>query len=419
MTTVGQLPWAYVEPDGTTYQAVGKDGTPKVYESGPRTGDPIMLPRYRIRPDRHDEAMRYFDDWLAFQAKILPGGQASMHGYSINLDESRPHIQLLSDPFGSNVYGKNPDALKNGFSRAFGRHPRDRKVQARSETGADLFNRDGSPKMVGEGASRKMERYHAELREFMTSLGYEVESERDELRHSRHLSLADFKEVEHARIEVADQVVQIADQAALVGEKFAEVEVLADQNTVAYSAITADAYGEVAANTQEMRQRLAAGVAELPALRTQAREAGRAEGAAQAQPDRDEAAEERRRAAEELAQAATARRAAEKAQEEVQTRLASIPEYDPKLAQREMNAALASALSGAKRSDGTSLLELGHALAAKTYAARGKTVPTETVGERSDRLKTALGAGQRDVKATNEQIVAQGRTQSKTQELGE
>lgn len=202
VTTVHQLPWGYVRPDGTTYQPRERDGTPRVDAHG----EPVLLPRYEIIPEKWDEAMRYFDDCLAFDASLLPDGQAGIHGYSINLDESRPHLQVLSDTFYGVPTQKDADKMENGYSRAFGSHRSDRMVSARDfKTGKALFNPDGSPKMVREGASRKFERYHEEFKTFMVEQGHQIERERDEARHDRKLNLEDFKDLAHQQT-VIDEV---------------------------------------------------------------------------------------------------------------------------------------------------------------------------------------------------------------------
>lgn len=220
VTTVGHLPWAYLEPDGTEYQPVDAAGVPKVFGSGPKAGQPIMEPRYRIKADCEEKAKAYFNDWIEFQAGLLPDGRVSMHGYSINLDESRPHIQLLSDPFEAAPSKKDPARLTNGFSRAFGSHPKDRVVPQLDGRGEPVLLPDGSAKLVREGASRKMERYQSNFRKFMIKCGHEVEAERDEARHDRHLDLQDYKDLQHSQREVADTAqMYAADFGALQSER--------------------------------------------------------------------------------------------------------------------------------------------------------------------------------------------------------
>ncbi len=198
-TFVHQLPWDYLEEDGTEYQARDESGRPKVTA----LGVPVMLPRYRIKPERWDEAMRYFSDCIEHDAGLLPDGQKAIHGYSINLDESRPHIQILADTFYETPTKKDPLKMTKGFSLAFGSHRSNRMVHGRNPaTGEDLFNPDGSPKMVRESMSRKLERFHVEFKEFMVERGHEVALERDAERHNRKLSLPDYKELQILRTEV-------------------------------------------------------------------------------------------------------------------------------------------------------------------------------------------------------------------------
>lgn len=241
VTSVGHLPWAYCEPDGTHYQPVDARGEPKVHQSGPKAGEPILEPRYRIREDRREEAMRYFRDWIEYQAQILPGGQESIHGYSINLDESRPHIQLLADTFEAAPTKKNPDALKNGYSRAFGSHPKDGLVPSLDNAGKPILNDDGSELLVREGPRRKMERYQANLRAFMVERGYEVDLERDADRHDRHLSLQDYKDLQHSQREVSDTAQDLGARAVeLEDEHGARFEALAETVMEERNAATAE-----------------------------------------------------------------------------------------------------------------------------------------------------------------------------------
>lgn len=254
VTTVGHLPWAYLEPDGTEYQPVDAAGVPKLFGSGPKAGQPIREPRYRIKADCEEKAQAYFNDWIEFQAGLLPDGRASMHGYSINLDESRPHIQLLSDPFEAAPSKTDPDRLTNGFSRTFGSHPKDHIVPQLDGHGEPVLLPDGGPKMVREGASRKMERYQLDFRTFMHKCGHEVELERDEARHDRHLDLQDYKDLQHSQREVADTaVVQqnteqrlAAEIGAAISEREHYDETLVEAYQSARDAATEDLLGDAA-----------------------------------------------------------------------------------------------------------------------------------------------------------------------------
>lgn len=235
VTAVGHLPWGLCEPDGTYYQPLDKNGQPRVYADGPSKGKPHLEPRYRIAAGKEADAMRYFECWLEYQARLLPDGQKGMHGYSINLDESRPHIQLLSDPFEPDPTAKQPDRLRNGFSRAFGSHRADRLVPARNRDGTPALLPDGSAKMVREGASRKMERYHDEHRQFLLERGFDIEAGRDEARHDRHLELADYKDLQHQRTEVDEVAAGLAvDRRRLVEDENIGLATVAEAEQVAF-----------------------------------------------------------------------------------------------------------------------------------------------------------------------------------------
>ncbi|WP_341257826.1 hypothetical protein [Gordonia malaquae] len=279
VTGVYHLPWAYCELDGTTYAAVNDDGSPRLDKSG----EQVMLPRYRIIPGREGEAMRYFEAVIAFKASLLPDGQRGIHGYSINLDESRPHLQEISDCFYAAPSKKDPLAMRNGFSKAFGRHPKDPMVEV-------VDPKTGKTKMVREDASMKMERYHKELKQYLIERGFEVEAERDEARHDRKLSLADYKEVAHDRSVIAAAEAEI-EAAALVIE--AESEQVAQRTLVvddiALSAIataerTEMEAGLVAEATVQQAEEVAVGAEDrgyrrgLSKGRSEGRATGRREG---------------------------------------------------------------------------------------------------------------------------------------------
>ena len=280
VTGAYQLPWAYCEPDGTTYAAINADGSPRV----DKLGEQVMLPRYRIIPEREEEAMRYFESVIEFKAGLLPDGQRGIHGYSINLDESRPHLQEISDTFYAAPSKKNPDAMRNGFSKAFGRHPKDPMVE--------VIDKAGKTKMVREDASLKMERYHREFKAFMIERGFEVEAERDEARHDRKLSLADYKEVAHDRSVIAAVEAEI-DKAALAIEAESD-EVAQHRLVVDDVAVAAIATAErteleaelVATATVQQAEEVSAAAEErgyrrgLSKGRSEGRAAGRREGEA-------------------------------------------------------------------------------------------------------------------------------------------
>ncbi|QHN30786.1 hypothetical protein GII32_10700 [Gordonia amarae] len=216
VTRIYHLPWSYLEEDGTRYQPRHRDGTPRVDAAG----DPVMLPRYRIIPGMEEAATRYFEDCLEFDALTLPDGQRGIHGFSIQFDEHRPHMQTLEDAFYEAPTKKDAAKMESGYSRAFGSHRSDRLVPAATDDGKAIFNADGSPKMVREGNKRKFSRYHREFKTFMVERGHQVELERDELRHDRKLEHEDFKDwaneglilaAERAAVDEADVALTVAE----------------------------------------------------------------------------------------------------------------------------------------------------------------------------------------------------------------
>ncbi|MGI6795709.1 hypothetical protein [Gordonia sihwensis] len=450
VTSVYHMPWAYLEPDGTEYQAVSKNGLPKVWKAGPSKGEPLMLPRYRIKPERRAEAMRYMDDVLEFHADLLPDGSRAVHGYSIQLDESRPHIQILSDCFGAAPTAKQPDGMRNRYSQAFGSDKTDRLVEQLDERGVVVLQSDGTPKMVREGASRKMERYHEEFKAFMLDRGHDVEAERDAVRHARRVNNDDYK-------ELAQDQMELAAQAEMVGEAEADLGLIAaglveERRAVHEEAQTleVDIFGDIASEAQEhereVEKDLEAQRAEVAQLRKQARSEGyekglaagttravtefeeidapkmrasaREEGKAAGEADAAKARQEAREAAE---RARADEQAARIAREEAERRLAELPEYDPQVAVQEMQAIRHDAAErvlvvaiekGAYRTDpttGKAVIEPASAVIDRKAAAlwdqrrAGKKgpMPTETVGQRAEKVRGIAREGKQDLVKAN------------------
>lgn len=444
VTTVVHLPRAYTEPDGTQYQATDKNGKKKFY----RDGSPVMVDRHRIRPDRYEEAMRYFDSYLAFHSELMPGGQSAIAGYSINLDESRPHAQIFSDPFESDISKKHPHGLKNGYQRTFGTHRKDRKVAQRDrKTGQPVIDaKTGKPKMVAEGGARKMERYHRELKEHMLAEGFEIEAERDELRHDRRVDLDDFKDLADDRQVVAADMgaaaefeagVAIEHEAALAdaaGEaadmhqnaaaKLAEAEQAATAAAAAgYEAGRAEGLAEVEALREELATAVEDGRKQgYDAGHAQGEEAGRTAGREKAKIEyelKEERLEGREAAVEQWETetaprlraevraeiesemqddreaAKQARDEAQQARDEAQQRLDAIPVYDPAEAEKHSPAELIRNLKKMKDADsGKPVLEQAHHLGVQNHQieaqGRGvdeKTFLTETTAERNERIE--------------------------------
>ncbi len=201
-TIVGHLPWHMCEPDGTYFQPIDPEtGRGRVYKRGSKKGQPVMLERYRAKD--MEAAIRYFETFVAFQADLLPGGQEAIHGYSIQFDEGRPHIQIQADFLMDDISKKNPEGLKSGYQRAFGAHRHDQKVQLFEDDGTPKL-KNGKPVLVGEGGARKMSRYHEELRTYMLELGYDIEAEIDMRRADRRLDHDDYKDMVAAQAEHED-----------------------------------------------------------------------------------------------------------------------------------------------------------------------------------------------------------------------
>jgi len=443
-TIVGHLPLGMCEPDGTYFQPRDpKTGRGKVYAKGSKKGEPIMLPRYRAKD--MDAAVRYFEAFVAFQAQLLPGGQESIHCYSLQFDEGRPHVQMLCDVFEDDISKKNPQRLKSGYQRAFGSHRSDRLVQSTDRrTGTPLFDEHGDPKMVREAGSRKMSRYHEELREHMLALGYDIESEIDLDRHMRRLDHADYQQLLDAQAEHEDRV---AEDLAVVAATASEVEdqramavdVLVDAHESAEATMVELSHAEVAAvaRTAELDQRESA-ISEkerdLAAAFSAARETGRYEG--QQLWERDELPVYRARVRHDVEAELTARedqvtarekkvehrehqaeltqRAIERGQrrhredderleakrERIDTLLGEVERahaavYDPREANRAMTAAKLDTmgrLQGPPRADGTprTVDEWVDDKTVEWYAAAHKPVPTETLRERAARLRGSM-----------------------------
>ncbi|GAC78772.1 hypothetical protein SAMN04488550_2900 [Gordonia malaquae] len=310
-TIVMQLPMYLLEEDGTFYHPLGKDGLPK---DGKDDRPLVSLPRYRIKPEMQKEADRYVEAVMDFQAALLPGGQDAIHGGSLNLDEHRPHLQLLVDPFAANPRGKEPDALLNSFSYTFGRHPKDKinfplrqKVDKRSRR--PVFDKAGDPVMVAIGADGKMEMYHQRFKDYLVEKGFAIEAERDPVRHDRRVvgDMIDYGEAMDAAREAQEQsqtamadlgaALETEDSAAgLMADLAAEIDVqkveLAAERRAAdarAAEVIAEAERTLAAARERAAHAESAGYdAGLTAGVAEGREQGRAEGLSAVQELREE-----------------------------------------------------------------------------------------------------------------------------------
>lgn len=168
-----------------------EDYYPRVHRNGQRrldpiTGEPMSRSRWVAR-DR-DEAMRYFADAVAFLGdRVIPGGQAAIHGWATNFDETTPHIQLMADPFAPDP--KAPatviGALRTEQNQAYGEH---REV------------RDTNDKLIHR--SIKFRRYQAEMRESMLSRGWPVEKDPGP-RHGKGQPNTEYQETQDEKADVA------------------------------------------------------------------------------------------------------------------------------------------------------------------------------------------------------------------------
>lgn len=216
ITSVFHLPYDLCEEIPNYYPRLDDNGKQMINPDG----SPAMRSRWVIAEGKEDEARRYFEEILKFFGDwVLAGGQAGIHGGSINLDESRPHMQIISDQFEEDERSKDPDALKNGFSLAMGRHPRkSRRVpKFDKRTGEPIMLPDGTQKMGPEDASEKAERHHRELKQHMLDAGFNIESERDAKRHNRRLDNHDFQSLRD-REAITDERTAAAEEAAIDAE---------------------------------------------------------------------------------------------------------------------------------------------------------------------------------------------------------
>lgn len=191
ITSVFHLPYSLCQEIPNYYPREDEDGKPLRNEDGTK----LNRSRWIVKPGMEDEAQRYFDEVLKFWATILPGGMDAIHGGSINLDESRPHMHVVSDPFEKNPRSKEPNALKTAFSKAFSYHPNSPKVP-KTYPGTDTPVPDeetGEPVMIGESAQMKMTRYHKMLKQHLLDAGFDIEKERDAKRHNRRSDLHDYQ----------------------------------------------------------------------------------------------------------------------------------------------------------------------------------------------------------------------------------
>lgn len=301
LTGVFHLPLDMCEPDGTTYHPLDDNGQPK----DGLDGRPFVELK-RLRAKDPEAMRRYFDDVLGYQTEnVIPGGHDAIHGVAINLDESRPHMQILFDPFENDPRGKEPGALKSGYSKAFGRHPKDAIVEK-------LDRRTGKTKMAREGADGKMMRYHAEMKQYLLDRGWAVEAERDPVRHDRRESNPDYQNLRDEQAAAANTAVMLEEAVDIHrdGAAAAKGRLDAREQRVNDAAEKVQSDRETLDNERASWERT-----ERPRLVSQAKSEGRAAGYAEAAPMVNKAREDAAAAATERAAAEADRRAAREARE--------------------------------------------------------------------------------------------------------
>ena len=199
-----QLPTTLCEEVEDFYPVFDDDGN----ETGQR--------RSRLVARDREEALRYFKDALRYLAEeVIPGGQEAILGADIQFSESRPHMQILADPFAPDP--KHPGQLRSEFSRAYGSH-RD----VRDEKGKQI----GGPAKIG--------RYQEGFRKRMVELGWPVELDVDPLRHDKTATKAVYGAMKDKERALAEQEQKlVADIAAansvIESEIKARVDELDDQ----------------------------------------------------------------------------------------------------------------------------------------------------------------------------------------------
>lgn len=234
-----------------------EDYYPRVHRNGlrrldPITGEPMSRSRWVAR-DR-DEAMRYFADAVAFLGEhVIPGGQAAIHGWATNFDETTPHIQLMADPFAPDpkAPATKAGALRTAQNQAYGEH---REV------------RDAHEKMIQR--RDKFRRYQAEMREHMLARRWPVEKDPGP-RHGKGQPNSEYQETQdekadaaahHAAAQEAEALAEAA-QADAQREHDAAIDLVADvveAQQVADHELELEReelYGELVAEHAKLRQK--------------------------------------------------------------------------------------------------------------------------------------------------------------------
>jgi len=319
-----------------------------------------MRSRWVVKPGMEDEARRYFDEALDFfGGKVVPGGQAAIHGGSINLDESRPHMQIISDPLMTDPQSKDPvKDLKSGFSLAMGSHRKSKMIPKTDKSGAAVLGEDGSPVMRRENASDKAERHHRELKEWMLDAGFDIEAERDAKRHNRRVDLQDFQ-------QIRDREAATADEAGVAQEMFTEAGIARHE---------AAAFQESAEDTVVSSQELTAEweKTEMPKLerlaksnltkkyvprwKAKAKRDAEADVREEMQPDLDAAAVDCQAAAEALSQARAREAALARREDDMGERESELERRETVFEQRERSLSQRESVLGEREEKASQLL---------------------------------------------------------------
>lgn len=244
---VVHLPKTLCDEVPAFYPVLDKDTGEPVLDA---EGKPKMRSRWVAR-DR-DEALGYFNAVLDYYGgNVLTGGQAAIHGYDINFDESTPHIQIMADTLAPDP--KHEGNLRVEASQMWGAH-RDVTVDKVDEkTGEAVVDPEsGEPFQVMEQPKAKMSRYQRGLREHMYALGFDVELDFDPERHLSGLGKDEYGEVKDAENTAYDLRNKVA--AREVNVRTAEKEIIIRERAVRKAE------------------------AEIPKLRRKAMEDGKAEG---------------------------------------------------------------------------------------------------------------------------------------------
>ncbi|MDK8799833.1 hypothetical protein [Corynebacterium coyleae] len=210
-----------------------------------------------------EEAKQYFRDALEYlQQNVFPGGQASVAWYSMQFDESTPHIQGVSDVFDEDP--KKPGTLRISGSRAYMSH-------------RDVVYEDGPKKGKQISGQEKLRRYQTGLREHMISLGYPVEAEVSDRAHEsftkeRYGQIMDRqRELDEDKAELP----QLRQQAVSEGYAAGEAEA---QELVSDATDLMDQLQQKQQQIADERTQLDTDKEVLPKLRRQAASEGRKEG---------------------------------------------------------------------------------------------------------------------------------------------